>query len=72
MLRDSGAEIPSRKRILELNPDHPILEKFQRLQDSEALADHAYMLYCNAVLAEGGDLPDPARFNRVLAEFLLM
>ena len=54
-----------------MNPEHPLLEKFQRLQGSDALADHAYMLYCNAVLAEGGELPDPARFNHVLAEFML-
>jgi molecular chaperone HtpG len=63
--------MPTQKRILELNPEHPLLDKFQGLQGSDALADHAYMLYCNAALAEGGELPDPARFNRVLAEFML-
>jgi molecular chaperone HtpG len=71
MLRDSGAEMPTQKRILELNPNHPLLEKLQQLQDSDGLADHAFMLYSNAVLAEGGELPDPARFNRVLAELML-
>ncbi|MEO2049549.1 MAG: molecular chaperone HtpG [Pirellulales bacterium] len=71
MLRDSGAEMPTQKRILELNPNHPLLEKLQQLQDSDGLADHAFMLYSNAVLAEGGDLPDPARFNRLLAELML-
>ncbi len=71
MLRDSGSEVPERKRILELNPEHPLLEKFAGLCGSEALADRGFMLYCNAVLAEGGELPDPARFNRLLAEFML-
>ena len=71
MLRESGAEMPAQKRILELNPDHPLLEKLRELQGSGALADHAFMLYSNALLAEGGELPDPARFQRLLAEFML-
>jgi len=73
MLRESGAEAPEQKRILELNPEHPLLEKLAGLSgsDQEAFNDHAFMLYSNALLAEGEELPDPARFHRVLASFML-
>jgi len=73
MLRESGAEPPEQKRILELNPKHPLLEKLAELSDGdqEAFDDRAFMLYSNALLAEGAELPDPARFHRVLASLML-
>ena len=73
MLREAGAEAPEQKRILELNPEHPLLEKMQRLatEDAEAFGDHAFMLYSNALLAEGAELPDPTRFHRILASLML-
>jgi molecular chaperone HtpG len=73
MLRESGAEAPDQKRILELNPGHALLEKLAGLagSDNESFDDHAFMLYSNALLAEGAELPDPARFHRVLASLML-
>ena len=58
---------------MELNPAHALLEKLAGLagSDNESFDDHAFMLYSNALLAEGAELPDPARFHRVLASLML-
>jgi molecular chaperone HtpG len=74
MLRAMGQEVPPMKAILELNPDHPLVTRLreaheQRPEDA-ALADAVELLYGTAVLAEGGDLPDPARFAKLLADRL--
>lgn len=75
LLKASGKDVPQVKRILELNPTHPILDKLQKLfdanKDDTRLEDYAHLLYGQAVLAEGGKLPDPARFNKQLSELLV-
>jgi molecular chaperone HtpG len=74
MYRAMGQPIPHVKRILELNPGHPLItglrEAQQRNADREALAETAELLYGTALLAEGGDLTDPSRFTRLLADRL--
>jgi len=75
LLRQAGQEVPKFKRILEVNPSHPVLEKlkliFEADGDDEILADFAQILYGQAILAEGGDLPDPSAFSRKLSELML-
>ncbi|WP_276017483.1 molecular chaperone HtpG [Mycolicibacterium sediminis] len=74
MYRASGQEVPVGKRILELNPDHPLVTGLrQALTDSEdkdGLSETAELLYGTALLAEGGSLDDPARFAALLADRL--
>ncbi|HEY7225807.1 MAG TPA: molecular chaperone HtpG [Micromonosporaceae bacterium] len=74
MLRAMGQEVPPSKVILELNPDHPLVRRLREVQeqrpDDEGLTASVELLYGTAVLAEGGDLPDPARFARLLADRL--
>ncbi|CDO10022.1 molecular chaperone HtpG [Mycolicibacterium cosmeticum] len=72
MYRASGQDVPVGKRILELNPDHPLVTGMrQALADSaEGLTDAAELLYGTALLAEGGSLDDPARFASILADRL--
>ncbi|MFI5972374.1 molecular chaperone HtpG [Streptomyces sp. NPDC051452] len=74
MYRAMGQEVPAVKRILELNPDHALVSGLrsaheQRATDPE-LAETAELLYGTALLAEGGDLGDPARFAKLLADRL--
>lgn len=75
MMRAMGQEMPASKRILELNPKHPILEKLHHLfdanQDDPALQDYADLLHGQAVLAEGGSLPNPGRFSKLVSELML-
>jgi molecular chaperone HtpG len=75
LLRRTGQEVPKVKRILELNPSHPLLPKLAALvardRNDPALAQYAELLYGQAILAEGGQLPDPAAFSQRIAELLL-
>ena len=84
MYRAMGQPVPPVKRILELNPTHPLItgllqaygqtpENTQETQDENhqrGLKETAELLYGMALLAEGGDLVDPARFARLLADRL--
>ena len=74
LLRASGKEVPQVKRTLELNPGHPLLGKmheiFIRDQSNPKISEYAELLYGQALLAEGGQLPDPSGFNRKVAELM--
>ena len=67
---------PKQKRILELNPKHPLIEKMRSRQSTDAvdplLDNAAEVLLGLSLLAEGSELPDPARFNRAATEVLGM
>ncbi|HEY2698696.1 MAG TPA: molecular chaperone HtpG [Pseudonocardiaceae bacterium] len=74
MYRAMGQELPQIKRILELNPGHPLVTglrtAFGRDGVQPALAETAELLYGMALLAEGGELADPSRFVTLLADRL--
>ncbi|MDT5026382.1 MAG: molecular chaperone HtpG [Micromonosporaceae bacterium] len=74
MYRAMGQELPPIKRILELNPTHRLVVKLQlaheQRPDDDDLAATAELIYGTAVLAEGGELHDPTRFARLLADRL--
>ncbi|MGA3489777.1 molecular chaperone HtpG [Micromonosporaceae bacterium DT55] len=74
LYRAMGQELPQIKRILELNPGHPLVTGLREAHsagaDPAALAETAELIYGMALLAEGGELKDPARFTRLLADRL--
>jgi molecular chaperone HtpG len=74
MYRASGQVVPVGKRILELNPSHPLVtglrEAHKERVDDPSVAETAELLYGTALLAEGGALEDPARFAELLADRL--
>jgi molecular chaperone HtpG len=74
MYRAMGQDGPRVKRILELNAGHPLVSGLrtahERKADDPALPETAELLYGTALLAEGGDLDDPARFAKLLADRL--
>ncbi|RCK79457.1 MAG: Chaperone protein HtpG [Candidatus Ozemobacter sibiricus] len=75
LLKASGKELPKVKRILELNPDHPLVEKMQALfaknKEDPVLLDTAEILYNQALIAEGGKPENPAAFSKKVADLLL-
>jgi molecular chaperone HtpG len=71
ILKASGQELPGAKRILEVNPTHPLLSRLEAETDAQKLENWASMLFEQAVLAEGGRLDDPAAFVKRLNEMLL-
>ncbi|MDD4865853.1 MAG: molecular chaperone HtpG [Mycobacterium sp.] len=74
LYRASGQEIPVGKRILELNPKHPLVTGLRQAHhdraDDPPVRETAELLYGTALLAEGGALEDPARFAALLADRL--
>ncbi len=74
VLRQAGRDVPNVKRILELNPKHPIvrklLERFQHDEHDTIVRDYAELIYGQAILAEGGQPSNPASFSRRLAEVM--
>ena len=70
-----GAMGGPQKRIMELNPKHEVLEKLQQKfgadQKDPVLEDYAHLLLGYAFLAEGSDLPDPGRFNKLVGELMV-
>jgi molecular chaperone HtpG len=74
LYRAMGQEIPHSKRILELNPQHPLVIGLKsghaERPDDAALAETAELLYDLALLAEGGEPTDPARFVKLTSDVL--
>ncbi|MGH4007204.1 MAG: molecular chaperone HtpG [Pseudonocardiaceae bacterium] len=74
MYRAMGQDVPRIKRILELNPTHPLVSALQKAYDARkddaAVAETAELLYGMALLSEGGELSDPSRFIHLLADRL--
>ncbi|MEU5188896.1 molecular chaperone HtpG [Streptomyces klenkii] len=74
MYRAMGQEVPSAKRILELNPDHQLVkglnQAYKEREDRAELAETAELLHGLAVLAEGGQPKEPARFVKLMADRL--
>ena len=72
MLKAAGQAAPESKPILEINPNHPLVTRL-KYEDaaSPRFGDWANILFDQAMLAEGGQLADPAAFVRRLNEMLL-
>lgn len=70
LMKQAGHDVPLGKPVLEVNPRHPLLERM-RVQPDAEFESWALLLLEQAVLAEGGQLEDPAgfvkRMNRLLA-----
>ncbi|AGP60791.1 heat shock protein 90 [Streptomyces rapamycinicus NRRL 5491] len=70
--RSMGQNLPQIKRILELNPTHPLVSGLRKAHaernDDSGLGETAELLYSMALLAEGGELSDPSRFIKLVAE----
>jgi len=66
---------PKQRRILELNPDHDIFiklqERFRQNKDDKAIEEYAELLFGHALLAEGSEIPEPGKFNRLVVGLML-
>ena len=71
MLKAAGQQVSGSKPILELNPEHPMVAKLKDEQNDEQFADWTSILFDQALLAEGGQLDDPASFVKKLNAMLL-
>jgi len=71
LLKQAGQELPSSKPVLEINPTHPLVERMKQQLESDQFKDWATILFDQAVLAEGGQLEDPAGFVHKLNALML-
>lgn len=72
MLKAAGQNAPESKPILEINPDHPLVQRLKYEDASGArFGDWSHILFDQALLAEGGSLADPATFVKRLNDMLL-
>jgi molecular chaperone HtpG len=74
LLRAHQQDMPEQKRILELNPTHPLISRMNHVLAAEGestqLSEWIELLYDQALLIEGSPLPDPARFSQRLIALL--
>jgi molecular chaperone HtpG len=75
IMEQMGQAAPKPKRILELNPKHPL---FERLQDtfkgdaeSPRVKHFAQLIYGQALIAEGSPVSDPAAFTEALTQVMV-
>lgn len=71
MLHAAGQKVPAGRPILEVNTDHALLRSIAAEQDEARFSDWAELLFEQALLGDGGQLPDPAAFVRRLNRLLL-
>lgn len=68
LLRQAGQSAPDTLPVLEVNPTHALVQK---LQDSAHFDDLAHILFDQAMLAEGGQLADPAAYVKRVNALLM-
>ena len=71
LLKASGQPVTASKPVLEINPEHPIVERLKQEADEAVFSDWSHVLFDQATLAEGGQLDDPAAFVKRLNKLTL-
>jgi molecular chaperone HtpG len=75
ILKAMNQEVPETKRILELNPEHPIMGALAGMyaenKENGKLADYCELLYDQGLLTEGSPVKDPLRFARLVSELMV-
>ena len=75
ILKALNQEVPESKRILELNPAHPIMQvmakRFEQDKGDKRLSDYCELLFDQALLTEGSPVKDPLRFTRLVSELMV-
>ena len=71
MLKAAGQKTPESKPTLEINPAHALVERLKAEKDDVKFNDLAHLLFDQALLAEGGQLNDPASFVKRMNSLLI-
>ena len=71
MLKAAGQKTPESKPTLEINPSHVLVERLKSEKDEVRFNDLAHVLFDQALLAEGGQLNDPASFVKRMNSLLV-
>ena len=75
LLKSMGQDVPKRKRILEINPSHPIFESMNKIFEEDRrnkiLEEYTELLYDQALLLEGSKPRDSAAFAKAIAKLMV-
>ena len=71
MLKAAGQKTPESKPTLEINPTHALVERLKTEKNEVKFNDLAHLLFDQALLAEGGQLKDPASFVKRMNSLLI-
>ena len=71
MMEQAGQAMPDNKPILEVNLDHQLVKRLTNMESDEDFSDWALLLFEQALLAEGGQLEDPAGFVQRVNRLML-
>ena len=72
LLKAAGQKVPPSKPIFEINPRHPLVQRLKDEGDAQRFDDWSHVLFDQALLAEGGQLEDPAGFVKRLNQLMLV
>jgi molecular chaperone HtpG len=74
IMKASGQDMPGQKRVLELNMEHPVLEKFKNMMETDTanpvLKDYSELLLDLAIISEGGKVENPAGFSKAIGDLM--
>ena len=62
LLKQAGHNVPNIEPVLEINPDHPLVTRLQKVEDEQDFNDWSRILFEQAMLSEGGQLEDPVAY----------
>ncbi len=71
ILKAAGQNAPESKPILELNPTHKLVKRLESEAEEAKFSDLAHLVFDQALLAEGGQLNDPASFVKRMNSLLV-
>lgn len=71
MLKAAGQKTPENKPTLEINPEHRLVGRIKAESDTAKFDDLAHLLFDQALLAEGGQLDDPASFVKRMNSLII-
>ena len=69
ILKAAGQKSPDAKPILEINPKHPVVLRLK--YEDKKFDDWTAVLFDQALLAEGGQLDDPATFVKRVNDLMM-
>jgi len=71
LLKASGQDVPASAPIMEINPQHPLIDLLGKQEEGERFNDWSLILFDQALLSEGGQLEDPVTFVNRLNQMLI-
>ena len=71
ILKAAGQSTPENKPILEVNPNHELIKKLEKIEENQLFNDYSSVILDQAILAEGGQLDDPIGYVNKVNKFLI-